>query len=78
MNNYIMQYLFTYKAYIAIAFYFLLSYLFVNKNNLQSKSAIDLYENDEVYIDIKTKTQECITESNEIHWGQFEDIENFI
>ena len=72
------QHLFTYKAYITIAFYFLLSYLFVNKNNLQSKSDIDLYEMDEVYIDIKTKTQECITESNEILWGQFEDIENFI
>lgn len=74
-----MQYLFTYKAYITIAFYFLLSYLFVNKNNFKSKNSdIDLCEKDEVYIDIKPKTQECLTESNEIHWGQFEDIEKFI
>ena len=74
-----MQYLFTYKTYITIAFYFLLTYLFISKNNFKSKNSdIDLCQKDEVYIDIKPKTQECLTESNEIHWGQFEDIEKFI
>lgn len=77
MTNYIVKTFIMYKAYFTFAFYFLLSYIIIYNNNdiifkhKKSDSELNIDKPDHIGIDI-SKSKNTF---DDLHWGQFEDIE---
>ena len=79
MTNYIVKTFTMYKTYFTFAFYSLIGYIIIYNNNdiifkhKKSDNELNIDKPDHIGIDIDiSKSKNTF---DELHWGQFEDIE---
>ena len=81
MNNCFIQTMYVYKNYITIALYFLLSYIIIFDNdniNLKHKNSDAEIKDNNNNIALNIKSNSLSNQdTDDIHWGQFEDIEKY-
>lgn len=79
MNNCFIQTMSVYKNYITFALYFLLSYIIIFDNdniNLKHKNSDAEIKDNNNNIAVNIKSDSLSNQdTDDIHWGQFEDIE---